>query len=973
VGWQPHIDEKDAMKQVDSVQDEPISTWHALTTQDTLDKTQASRARGLTLAEVSDRQARFGPNALPVGRKRGPLLRFLAQFNNVLVWVLLIAAGVTLLLDHAIDSAVILGVVLINAVIGLVQEGKAESALEKIREMLSPFALVLRDGVRREIPAQELVVGDIVFIAAGDKVPADLRLLEVYSLSIEEAALTGESLAVEKSVDAVAADAALGDRVCMAYSGTIITAGQGCGLVVGIGMGTEIGRISQILEAVQELNTPLTRKMNGFGKWLSLAILIFASLAFAFGYWVQGYAMSEMFLAAVGIAVAAIPEGLPAIMTISLAIGVQRMAKRRAIIRKLPVVEALGSVTVICSDKTGTLTRNEMMVQRVITAELDAIVGGTGYSPHGDFRQEGHKQSSTDGNRKPVADDDENQRPATAGEGHPLAPADYPVLQQLGRVAGLCNDAQITHENNEWLLAGDPTEGALASLSMKMGLESARLNEIYPRLDVVPFDSDYQFMATLHPTPAGEQIVLLKGAPEKVLALCDAVQLDVDTRPLNPDHWRERMDDMAARGMRVLAIAERKRASEHGERLTLAEIQRGGFLLLGLVGMTDPPREEVIAAIGRCHTAGITVKMITGDHVRTAQAIGEQIGIGAPPAAVLSSERAGSAVSAAPLRALSGQEIDRLSHEELMQVVREAHVFARATPEHKLRLVEALQAQGHVVAMTGDGVNDAPALKRADVGVAMGRKGTEAAKEAAEMVLADDNFASIAAAVEEGRTVYDNIRKAIVFILPTNGGEAGMLIVAILLGLTMPITPVQILWVNMVTAITLALAIAFEDAERNIMRRPPRPPNESLIQPFLLWRIALVSGLLVAGCLGLFLWEMDRGESLEAARTAAVNALVVGEMAYLFNSRHLTSSVLSREGILGNRMVLLACAVLVVLQLLMTYLPVMQTLFGTAALGWDSWWRILVFGLGLFFIIEFEKKMVSRRHRLQVSPAHDAR
>jgi magnesium-transporting ATPase (P-type) len=922
---------------------EPLaSAWHALTSEEALSNTQANRPQGLSQAKVVDRQQRFGPNALPAGRKRGPVMRFLAQFNNVLVWVLVVAAGVTLLLDHAIDSAVILGVVLINAIIGFVQEGKAESALEKIRQMLSPFALVLRDGVRREIPAHELVVGDVVFIAAGDKVPADLRLLEVYSLSIEEAALTGESLAVEKSVEPVAADAALGDRKSMAYSGTIITTGQGCGLVVGIGKNTEIGRISQILEAVQELHTPLTRKMNVFGKWLSLAILVVASLAFVFGYWVQGYPMSEMFLAAVGIAVAAIPEGLPAIMTISLAIGVQRMARRNAIIRKLPVVEALGSVTVICSDKTGTLTRNEMMVQRVITAELDAIVGGTGYSPHGDFTQEAQK----------------------------ITPADYPVLQQLGRVAGLCNDAQIVQEEQEWLLAGDPTEGALASLSMKMGLTAARLNEIYPRLDVVPFDSDYQFMATLHPTPAGEQIVLLKGAPEKVLALCDAVQLDVDTRPLHLTHWRDRMDDMAARGMRVLAIAERRRSTEHGPRLSLGEIQQGGFHLLGLVGMTDPPREEVIAAIRHCHTAGITVKMITGDHVRTAQAIGEQIGIG-PPSVTLAARQGVSAVTAQPpqpLRALSGQEIDRLNQDQLMQVVREAHVFARATPEHKLRLVEALQAQGHVVAMTGDGVNDAPALKRADVGVAMGKKGTEAAKEAAEMVLADDNFASIAAAVEEGRTVYDNIRKAIVFILPTNGGEAGMLIIAILLGLTMPITPVQILWVNMVTAVTLALAIAFESAERNIMRRPPRPPGESLIQPFLLWRIALVSALLVAGCLGLFLWEMDRGQSLEAARTAAVNALVVGEMAYLFNSRHLTGSVLSREGILGNRMALLACSVLAVLQLLFTYLPVMQTLFGSAALDIDSWWRILLFGLGLFLVIELEKRLFSRRHH---TPSHD--
>lgn len=898
--------------------------WHACEHTKVVEQLDTHREAGLSAQEASKRLLRDGPNALPQGRQRSAWARFAAQFNNLLIYVLLLAAAITWLLDHAIDSAVIVGVVLINALIGFVQEGKAESALDKIRTMLSPTAQVLRDGTRQEIDATGLVVGDIIFLAAGDKVPADSRLIETYSLTIEEAALTGESLGVEKSDQPVAQDAALGDRFSMAYSGTLVTSGQGVGVVVAVGRTTELGRISQILARVQALATPLTRKMEVFSKWLSLAILALSGMTFAFGYFVQDFSASEMFMAAVGIAVAAIPEGLPAIMTISLAIGVQRMARRRAIIRKLPVVEALGSVTVICSDKTGTLTRNEMAVQRVITAEIDAVVTGTGYSPHGKLM---------------------------AQDGREIQAADYPVLHQLGRVASLCNDAQVAKVGQEWVLAGDPTEGALLSLAMKMDLHAHTLAQTYPRTDVLPFNSDIQFMATLHPTPAGEEIVLLKGAPERVLALCETEQLDVGVRPLAREFWLEKMNALAAEGMRVLAIADKPRLKTSGaaSRFGLDEARQGGFRLLGLVGITDPPREEVIAAIARCHSAGIRVKMITGDHVRTAQAIGAQIGITSGPGS-------GGAT-------LSGQEIDRLSQAELIEVVKQADVFARATPEHKLRLVQALQANGQVVSMTGDGVNDAPALKQADVGVAMGKKGTEAAKEAAEMVLADDNFASITAAVEEGRTVYDNIRKAIVFILPTNGGEAGMLVAAIALGWTLPITPVQILWVNMVTAVTLALAIAFEKAEKDIMSRPPRPPNEPLVYGFLLWRIALVSALMVIGCLSLFSWELARGLSLEEARTVAVNGLVMAEMVYLFNSRHLTQSVISREGLLGNPAVLWACAVLLLLQALLTYWPVMHVLFGTAALDAAAWIKITGFALVLFLLIELEKKFLSRHRR----------
>ncbi len=586
-------------------------------------------------------------------------------------------------------------------------------------------------------------------------------------------------------------------------------------------------------------------------------------------------------------------------------------------------MEALGSVTVICSDKTGTLTRNEMAIQRIATAEIDAQVSGTGYAPTGEFRV--------------------NESV--------IEVVNYPVLQQVGRVAGLCNDAEIYQEQNEWLLSGDPTEGALMALAMKMGLHPDALRKDYPRVDLVPFDSDYQFMATLHTAPSGEHLVLLKGAPERVLKLCDRIQRDACFGTLEIEHWIKKMESMAAQGMRVLAIAEKTRDASIAAPLTVNEISQGGFALLGLVGMTDPPREEVITAVQKCHTAGITVKMITGDHVGTAHAIGQTIGIGAPPS------RRGKEV----LATLSGHELDSLDEEGLQQAVRDAHIFARATPEHKLRLVQALQAQGHVIVMTGDGVNDTPALKRADVGVAMGKRGSEAAKEVAEMVLADDNFASITSAIEEGRTVYDNLRKTLVFILPTNGGQALILVVAILLGLTLPITPVQILWVNMVTAVTLALALAFESSERNIMRRPPRPPTEPLLQPFLIWRIVFVSALLVCGGLGLFLWELHLESSIETARTAAINALVAAEIAYLFNSRKLTESVMNREGILGNPIALWAAGALIVLQLLLTYLPTMQLLFGTTGLGLQAWAKIAGFAIAVFFLIELEKKLISKK------------
>ena len=892
--------------------------WHSLSASDTLGRLGASRT-GLPPDDIDARRAQYGSNRLPPPQRQPAWQRLLLQFHNVLIYVLLAAGVITAWLGHWLDSGVIFGVVAINAVIGFIQEGRAEEALDAIRSMLSPHAIVTRAGERHEIPAEDLVPGDIVHLASGDRVPADLRLIDVKSLRVMEAALTGESLAVDKQVDAVDEAAALGDRASMAWSGTLVTYGQGTGVVTATGSETELGRISTLLATVEKLTTPLLKLMARFGQWLAGVILLLSGLIFGFGVWVRDYPASEMFLAAVGLAVAAIPEGLPAIMTITLAIGVTRMAHRHAIIRRLPAVETLGAVSVICSDKTGTLTRNEMTVQTVIGADGMFEVSGSGYAPEGGFARDGAQ----------------------------VDPESQPLLQDVAHAALLCNDADLRDTDAGWQLAGDPTEGALLTLAMKAGLDLRQTREALPRSDVIPFESEHRFMATLNHDHDGRGFIYLKGAPERVLALCETQRGTDSEAPLDSGFWHARMEEAAAQGMRLLALAVRH---ETTTTLNFSDIEDGGFTLLAVLGLADPPREEAIQAVTTCRNAGIRVKMITGDHAATARAIGTQLGLGGHPP--------GEAV-----HATTGAEIESLDDAQLRDVVAKTDIFARASPEHKLRLVEALQSLGHVTAMTGDGVNDAPALRRADVGVAMGKKGTEAAKEAAEMVLADDNFASIAHAVEEGRTVYGNLKKAIVFILPTNAAQAGMVLIAILLGLTLPITPVQILWVNMVTAVTLALALAFEHPEPEAMRQPPRNPDEPLLTRFMLWRIAFVTAFLVAGSLGLFLWELERGVPLDVARTAAINALVMGEIFYLFNCRRLTAPVVGWSGFFGNRAVLIAIGVLVVLQGLFTYLPVMQALFATAALDAAAWGRIFLFGIVVYSVVEIEKAVIRSNHK----------
>jgi len=895
---------------------EPVTTeiaiphWHALSAEEALLILETNPGDGLSAVQVQQRAKDYGKNLLPSPKRRSRVMRLLLQFHNMLIYILIAAGAITMVLGHWVDSAVIFGVIVVNACIGFIQEGKAESALEAIRQLLSVKALVLRDSCRQEIDAAQLLPGDIVYVRAGNKIPADLRLIDVHSLRVEEAMLTGESAPVDKMMQAVSLATPLAERHCMAYSGTLASYGQAMGVVVATGLNTEIGRISQLLSQLEPLSTPLLRKLAGFGQRLSIFILLLALFAFMFGVGIRHYALSEMFLAAVGIAVAAIPEGLPAIISITLAIGVQRMARRQAIIRQLPAVEALGSVTVICSDKTGTLTRNEMTVRRLLCTQGDYQISGTGYAPHGQVLQE-----------------------QTA-----ILPATQPLLLTIARTVLLCNDA-ILHQDThgQWQLSGAPTEGALLTFALKLGLDSNIECKAWPRRDTIPFESEHRFMATLHHHQQ-QAFIGLKGAPEHILALCSNECHSTADKPINRLYWQQWVEQMAAQGMRVLAVAT-KQVSNTCCTLSMAHINEGGFSLLALLGLIDPAREEAIQAVTQCQQAGIAVKMITGDHIVTARAIGEQLKLGEP------------------LIALSGNDIDALSDAQLEAQIPHIHVFARANPEHKLRIVRALQRHGAVVAMTGDGVNDAPALKCANVGVAMGLKGSETAKEAAEIVLADDNFTSIVAAVEEGRLVYDNICKSILFILPTNGGEAGMLLIAILFGMTLPMSAAQILWVNMITTVTLALAVAFEPAEANIMRRSPRDPDAPLLSRFLLWRVALVSLLLVLGGLGLFLWELSQGARLEVARTVAVNALVMGEIVYLLNVRRLTESVISVQGLFGNRYVLLAIAVLLFFQGMFTYLPSMHTLFATASLDLSAWLRISLFGLAMFLAIELEKRL----------------
>jgi magnesium-transporting ATPase (P-type) len=889
-----------------------MPAWHALPAETVLAELGVT-AEGLGEAEILKRRERFGPNAVRQAERQSALVRFLRQFHNILIYVLVVAGVVTAALGDWVDASVIAAVVVINAAIGFVQEGRAERALQAIRGMLSEEATVLREGMRRVVPAVELVPGDVVFLQSGDRVPADLRLLQERSLQVQEAALTGESVPVEKDARPVPEAASLGDRGSMAFSGTLVTYGQGTGVVVATGDATELGRIGRLLGEVGDLTTPLLRQVASFSRKLAWLILGVAAAIFMVGYLGWGLPLQEMFSAAVGLAVAAIPEGLPAVMTITLAIGVQRMARRNAIVRRLPAVETLGSVSVICSDKTGTLTRNEMMVQSIATAMGLFEVAGEGYVPEG--------------------------RIGAPADARPEAAAR--LLDDVALGAALCNEAGLRRGEAGWQVDGDPMEGALLVLARKTGLDHEAARKAHPRADVIPFESEHKFMATLHHDHAGRHFLYVKGAPERVLAMCAHQHAPEGDVPLDAARWRAELAAIAGRGQRVLALARRAMPAGASE-LAFADVEAGGCTLLCFLGLLDPPRHEALAAVAACRAAGVRVKMITGDHPGTALAIARAFGL----------ENTG--------RALTGADLDALDGPGFATAAAGIDVFARTTPEHKLRLVEALQGQGRIVAMTGDGVNDAPALKRADIGIAMGKRGTEAAKEAAQMVLADDNFASIAHAVEEGRVVYDNLKKALLFLLGTNAAQALTITVAVLLGLHLPITAPQILWVNLVTAVTLGLALAFEIAEADVMRRPPRPADEPLVGSLLAWRIAFFGGLVLLATLFMFGREHARTGELAPARTVAVNTLVACEVLYLFSVRRGLAPALSAGFMRGLGPSLLTSGLIVLLQLAFTYWPPLIRLFGTAPLSPAQWLPVGLCALAVFVLVELEKPLVHR-------------
>ncbi len=902
-----------------------IIPWHHLDAAAVASRLATDVRTGLAAEEGARRRGREGVNVLSTRRGHGPVVRFLLQFHQPLIYILLVAAVVTAVLDEWVDAAVILGVVLVNAIVGFVQEGKALEAIEALGRTLLTEATVVRGGRTERVDAAGLVSGDVVFLQAGDKVPADLRLVRGRDLHVAEAALTGESVPVEKSADPVAAEVPLADRRSMAYASTLVTFGQATGVVVAIGDGTEVGRISGLIASADDIQTPLTRLIARFGNILLVAILAIAAFNFAVGI-LRGESPLLMFKASVALAVAAIPEGLPAAVTIMLAVGVARMAQRRAIIRRMPAVETLGSTTVICSDKTGTLTQNQMTVTTIVAGGETFAVSGSGYAAEGAITADGTSLSVADMHGR-VA------------------------LLECLRAGVLCNDARVLPVGGSWNVEGDPTEAALLVVGPKAGIQSAQLLEETPRIDSIPFESERQYMATLHDQGLERpRVVYAKGSVEAILARCDAAFDAAGHRgPIDGGAIAVDVARLAADGLRVLAFARKDLPAETAS-LGHADVA-SGLVFVGLQAMIDPPRPEANEAVRICQAAGVRVKMITGDHAVTAAAIAARLGIdGAVDAD-------GDAIGA-----VTGREIEALDDAALPELAETAAVFARVVPEQKLRLVRALQARGHVVAMTGDGVNDAPALKQADIGVAMGKGGTDVAREAADMVLTDDNFASIEAAVEEGRGVFDNLTKFIVWTLPTNGGEALTITLAVLLGAVLPIAPGQILWINMTTAIMLGLMLAFEPKEPGIMDRPPRDPRTPLLTANLFKRIGLVSLLFVIGAFGLFEWMLSRGASLPQAQTAAASVFVVGEMAYLFNCRSLTKSMF-RIGLFTNRPAILGSLGMIVLQVLFAQSPWMNRLFHTAPIGLDAWAAVAMFSLAVHVVIEIEKRLVG--HALQ--------
>ncbi|MEG4328923.1 HAD-IC family P-type ATPase [Microcoleus sp. herbarium5] len=890
--------------------------WHYLESSKVATILETSLESGLEPTEANHRQQKFGPNKLPVKPGKPPWLKFILQFNQPLPIILLSAGLIKAAMGEWLNASVIWGVTITNATISFTQEAGAEKKIEALAQAVTSEATVIRGGKKLKIPSEELVVGDLVILTSGDKVPADLRLVKVRDLQIDESGLTGESVAVEKELGVsgdlvLPQETPLAERDNMAYAGSFVTFGQGSGIVIAIANKTETGKISQLLDRHLDLTTPLSRKFNQFSQNWLLFVLGMATLTFAvrLGRPVPAgvSAFKEAVEPAVALIVGAIPEALPAVISVTLAVGVSRMANRHAIVRKLPAVETIGGATVICSDKTGTLTENQMTVQEIYSGGESYFVTGTGYSPEGEIQL--------------------NQLPITVSQA--------PTLQECLQAGMMCNDSHLEFKDDDWIVVGDPTEGALIAVAKKAELSQQILSKSMQRLDSIPFESQFQYMATLHRTPSGKTLYV-KGSVESVVSRCGS-SLDTQGNLVEVDREQihHQVDEMAKQGLRVLALAK-KPVPQSQNSVDHSDLE-SGLIFLGLQGMIDPPRAEAIAAVQACQTAGIQVKMITGDHIATAKAIARRMGFRKTK-------------HHRELVAYTGAQLASMSKQELGEAVEAGSVFARVAPEQKLRLVEALQLQGEIVAMTGDGVNDAPALKQADIGIAMG-SGTEVSKEAADMILTDDNFASIESAVEEGRSVYKNLLKAISFILPVHGGESMTILFSTLLGRELPILSLQILWLNMLNSITMTVPLAFEPKSQRVMKQQPRSINEPFLTGNRIKRIIAISLYNWTLIFGMFEWvrQADWG-TLELARTMAIQALVMGRIFYLLSLGQLLPSLIAKfsgykEEVSGAHALGVGIIVAVILQIIFANSPFVNRIFETAPMNLEQW--LICFGVAL--------------------------
>ncbi|RPA67096.1 cation-transporting P-type ATPase [Cyclobacteriaceae bacterium YHN15] len=886
--------------------------WHSIEASEVLQILGVSTETGLSSAEVEEKTRKYGKNKLTKKKRQSAFLRFLLQFHQPLIYILLAATLVTFFLEEYVDSAVIFAVVLINAIIGYIQETKALKAIDALEDSLASKATVIRDGKKQVIDSIDIVPGDVVSLRSGDKFPADIRLFQLRDMQVDESALTGESVPVQKNVDPVPSENVLGDRFCMGFSSTNVTYGQGRGIVVATGDNTEVGKIQQSIAGAQDLETPLTQKIKSFSHLLLWVIIGLSAILVVVGL-IRGESFGEIFMVAVALAVGAIPEGLPVAVTIMLALGVSKMAKRKAIIRKLVAVETLGSTNVICSDKTGTLTENQMTVQKIFAGEKYFDVTGLGYNPDGKVEL----------------------------DGKPVDLKSFKSLSLCLKAGILCNDSGLKEKNGAWMIEGEPTEGALLVSGYKAGFKSGELENSWPRLSTIPFESEYQYMATLH---GGDQpIIFMKGASEAILERCSEMYDEKgDLVPINKDNLLAKVEELASHGLRVLSFAMKIPSTEL--EWINHEDTNSEMIFLGLQGMIDPPRKEAIEAVALCQKAGIDVKMITGDHAVTAASIAEQIGLKG-----LRED--------GKLKALNGKELQLLDDSEFEEFAESVSVFARVSPDQKLRLVKALQGRGKIVAMTGDGVNDGPALKQANIGVAMGITGTDVAKDASDMVLTDDNFSSIEGAVEEGRSVFDNLTKFIVWTLPTNLGEGLVVLVAVIIGSQLPILPVQLLWINMTTAVLLGLMLAFEPKEPGIMDKPPRPAKQPILTIDLIMRTLLVGTLIMMAAFGLYIYEVVYlNQSLSYGQTVTTSVFIFMEAAYLFNCRSMVRPI-EEIGFFTNMWIFFGVAAMTFFQLLYIYSPVMNTLFNSSPLQMDSWWRIIGVSITLFVIVTIEKRI----------------